>query len=101
LIIKNVQNPFLENAGRFVLNIVDTFGGDSGITGKYRKPEAPRSTRVAEQLHCLLHLKELKITKPELKRQLKGCWTVAGRLLDSCWKAGNTAASERSEINEA
>jgi len=28
---------------------------------------------VAEQLHCLLHLKELKITKTELKQQLKDC----------------------------
>jgi len=28
-------------------------------------------TCVAEQLHCLLHLKETKITKTELKRQLE------------------------------
>jgi len=25
---------------------------------------------VAEQLHCLLHVKELKVTKTELKRQI-------------------------------
>jgi len=60
---------------------------------------------VVEQLHCVLHLKELKITKTRLKRQLEqllnSCWKAAGQLLESCWKAGNTAASERSEINEA
>jgi len=32
-----------------------------------------KAMHVAEQLHCLLHLKELKITKTELKRQLKDC----------------------------
>jgi len=26
--------------------------------------------RVAEQLHCLLHVKELKVTKTELGRQI-------------------------------
>jgi len=25
---------------------------------------------VAEQLHCLVHVKELKVTKTELKRQI-------------------------------
>jgi len=40
-------------------------------------------------LHCLLHVKELKITNIELKRQI-----------GDYWKAGNTAVSTKEIRNQ-
>ena len=69
------------------------------ITSKWKGPyDSDRvSTGVAEQLHCSLHAKELKVTTTELERQigdwLKDCWMAAG--LDSYWKAGSAAVSAK------
>jgi len=67
---------------------------------------------VAEQLHCSLHVKELKVTKVELKKQvgdwterlLNDCWVV--QLLEGCWTATGRleiqqSQPKKSEINEA
>jgi len=46
-------------------------------------------------LHCLLHVKELKITNIELKRQIGDYWKAAGRL------EIQQSQPRKSEINEA